>query len=87
MSVPKTKTAAKNKDTIEQNLSFEEAFAQLESIVAQMESGQMLLEASLQAYTRGNALLAFCQQSLANVEQQVNLLGERQQLIPFNSND
>lgn len=63
--------------------NFEHAFSELEQIVAQMESGQMSLESSLAAYQRGNALLEFCQKSLANVEQQVQILNERNQLAAF----
>ncbi len=65
--------------------SYEQAFAELEQIVAQMESGQMSLEDSLAAYQRGNALLDFCQKSLAELEQQVKILNDRQQLTPFNT--
>ncbi len=63
--------------------SYEQAFNELENIVSQMEAGQMSLEASLAAYQHGNALLAFCQKSLADVAQQVQLLNERNQLAPF----
>lgn len=66
--------------------NFEHAFADLEKIVAQMESGQMSLEASLAAYQRGNALLQYCQKSLAEVEQQVQILNARNQLSPFQPN-
>ncbi|ACT47516.1 exodeoxyribonuclease VII small subunit [Methylotenera mobilis] len=86
-SKTKNNTPASDKDSLELALSFEQAFAELEGIVAQMESGQMQLEASLEAYKRGNLLLAFCQQSLADVEQQVKILNERQQLTSFNTND
>ncbi|MBM3350243.1 MAG: exodeoxyribonuclease VII small subunit [Betaproteobacteria bacterium] len=64
--------------------SFEEAFSTLETIVTKMESGQMTLEDSLEAYERGNALLKFCQKSLAEAEQLVRILSERGQLEPFN---
>ncbi len=67
--------------------NFELAFSELEEIVAQMESGQMTLEASLTAYQRGNALLEYCQKSLADVEQQVQILNERNQLAAFKSED
>lgn len=89
MSASKTKvnSATSDKGELESTLSFEQAFSELESIVAQMESGQMPLEASLEAYKRGNLLLSFCQQSLADVEQQVKILNERQQLVPFNDNN
>jgi len=64
--------------------NYEQAFSELERIVAQMESGQMSLEDSLTAYRRGNSLLEFCQKSLADVEQQVRILNDRQQLTPLN---
>jgi exodeoxyribonuclease VII small subunit len=65
--------------------NYEQAFSELEQIVSQMESGQMPLEASLEAYKRGNLLLDLCQKSLAEIEQQVKILNERQQLMPFNT--
>lgn len=65
-------------------VDYEQAFKELETIVASMESGQLSLEASLQAFKRGNALLELCQKSLAEIEQQVKILNERQQLNPFN---
>ena len=93
MSVPNTKTTSKSaskagtdpnsKAAPELTPSFEQAFAELETIVAQMESGQMPLEASLAAYKRGNDLLQLCQKSLAEVEQQVQILNDRNQLAPF----
>lgn len=67
--------------------NFEQAYAELEDIVAQMESGQMPLEASLTAYSRGSFLLQFCQNALAEVEQQVQLLNERNQLTPFDQDN
>jgi len=79
-SAPQTSSA-----NLESAQSYEQAFSELEQIVAQMESGQMSLEESLSAYKRGNTLLEFCQKSLADVEQQVKILNERQQLTPFNA--
>jgi len=82
MSASHTKPTSKSaSDTV----NFEQAYAELEKIVSQMESGQMPLEASLEAYKRGNFLLEFCQKSLAEVEQQVRILNERQQLVSFNA--
>lgn len=83
MSATNSKSTAKSTSETLQN--FEQAFTELESIVAQMESGQMPLEASLAAYKRGNALLQFCQKSLADVEQQVQMLNDKNQLTPFQS--
>jgi len=63
--------------------SFESALAELESIVAQMESAQLPLEQSLAAYKRGAELLQYCQQALAAAEQQVRILNESQVLQPY----
>jgi len=40
--------------------SFEEAMAELAQLVAQMEAGQLPLEASVAAYARGSELVKFC---------------------------
>lgn len=68
--------------------SFEQAFAELEQIVSQMESGQLPLETSLAAYKRGDLLLQYCQKYLTEIEQQVQILNERNQLNNYkNDND
>ena len=87
MTTSKTKTASTKESNIAQPENFELAYAELESIVTRMESGQMTLESSLAAYQRGNSLLQFCQKSLVDVEQQVQILNERNQLTPFKSVD
>ena len=61
---------------------YESALAELEAIVADMESGQLPLEASLAAYKRGAELLQYCRQQLADAEQQVKIL-EDGALQPF----
>jgi len=45
-------------------LSFEQALAELERIVAQLESGQAPLEQSIEMYERGAALKAHCEKRL-----------------------
>lgn len=60
--------------------TFETALAELEKIVASMESGQLPLEESLAAYKRGTELLKLCQQQLQDAEQQVRVLTESNQL-------
>jgi exodeoxyribonuclease VII small subunit len=67
--------------------TFESALKELESIVSQMESGQLPLEQSLTAYKRGAELLQFCQKSLAEVEQQVRILNGANQLQAFDAAD
>jgi len=58
----------------ESPVSFESALAELEEIVAAMESGQLPLQQSLAAYKRGAELLAYCQAALKDAEQQVLVL-------------
>ncbi|MDP1928697.1 MAG: exodeoxyribonuclease VII small subunit [Thiobacillus sp.] len=53
---------------------YESALAEIEAIVAEMESGQLPLDASLAAYKRGAELLHYCRQQLADAEQQVKIL-------------
>ena len=62
--------------------NFEAALAELEALVATMESGSLALEQSLAAYARGVALTRLCQQKLAQAEQQVKVL-EAGMLRPF----
>jgi exodeoxyribonuclease VII small subunit len=57
---------------------FASAVQELEDIVALLESKQIPLEQSLAAYKRGAELLAFCQHTLADVEQQVRILNDAQ---------
>ena len=54
--------------------SFEAALAELEAIVASMEGGELALEQSLSAYTRGAVLLQYCQSALKDAQQQVKVL-------------
>ena len=55
-------------------VGFEQALAELETIVARMESGELTLEQSLAAYKRGAALLQYCQLALKDAQQQVKVL-------------
>jgi exodeoxyribonuclease VII small subunit len=54
--------------------SFEAALAELEAIVARMESGELPLEEALAGYRRGAQLLQFCQSALKDAQQQVQIL-------------
>lgn len=66
----------------EKPATFESAVAELESIVAGMESGELALEETLKAYKRGAELLRYCQASLQEAQQQVRIL-EQETLRPF----
>jgi exodeoxyribonuclease VII small subunit len=52
--------------------------AELDRLVAQMESGQLPLDQLLEGYRRGSELLALCRSRLQAVEDQVKLLDEGQ---------
>lgn len=54
--------------------SFEKALAELEKIVAQMESGNLSLEQALAAHRRGLQLARLCQERLEAAQQQVKVL-------------
>jgi exodeoxyribonuclease VII small subunit len=56
--------------------SFETALAELEQVVADMESGKLTLEDSLASYKRGAELLSFCRSRLDDAQQQVRVLEE-----------
>ncbi len=57
-----------------EGVDFEAALAELESLVAQMEAGEMTLEASLSAFERGVKLTRHCQAALKNAELKVKVL-------------
>jgi exodeoxyribonuclease VII small subunit len=54
--------------------TFEAALAELEQIVATMEGGALPLKDALAAYKRGAELLTYCQASLKDAQQQVEVL-------------
>ena len=60
------------KESIEQN--FEQALAELEEVVEQLESGALPLDNSLAAFEKGVGLVKFCNQKLNEVEKKVELL-------------
>jgi len=67
--VPKKKT-----DKIE----FESAIKELETLVEQMEQGDITLEQSLENFERGIELTRACQKALQEAEQKVQILTQKQ---------
>ncbi len=53
------------------SLNFEKALAQLEEIVAKLESGKVDLEESIKIYERGEALRKHCEAKLAEAEARI----------------
>ncbi len=71
----------------EKKLTFEQAMARLEEIVAQMEAGEQPLDQSLALYEEGARLMKQCAAMLDKAEQKVTKLrtdaaGELNQ-VPF----
>ena len=56
------------------SVSFESAVTELETIVQEMENGQLPLDQALTAYQRGTALLRHCQDILGKAEQTIRIL-------------
>ncbi len=56
--------------------SYEQALAELDRLVAQMEDGQLPLDQLMDAYRRASELLQFCRSRLQAVEDQVKVLDE-----------
>jgi exodeoxyribonuclease VII small subunit len=54
--------------------TFEAALAELEKVVADMETGKLSLEESLAAYQRGVELLRQCRSQLEDAQQRVRVL-------------
>ncbi len=59
-------------------LDFEQSLQQLETLVTEMEKGELSLEDSLKAFESGIQLTRECQTRLAEAEQKVQLLVEQQ---------
>jgi exodeoxyribonuclease VII small subunit len=63
-------------------LSYEQAFQELEEIVAALESNEKTLVESIQRYQRGQELARHCAALLENAELQIQQVSG-DQLIPF----
>ena len=58
-------------DTPVDEMTFEEAMAELEQVLNQLERGDVALDASINLYERGAALKARCEQKLKEAEEKV----------------
>jgi exodeoxyribonuclease VII small subunit len=66
-------------------LSFEEAYAELEETVSQLERGDLSLEEAIELFERGQALAARCNVQLDAAELKVRQLlpGDEGETVPF----
>ncbi len=67
--------------------NFEQALAELHSLVEKMEQGGLSLQDSLQYFEKGVGLIRHCQTELAAAEQKVKILTDQQKLEPYQSNE
>lgn len=67
-------SAASTPDATAAPASFEQALAELETLVADLEAGQLPLAEALTAYRRGTELLQFAQVQLQSAQDQVKIL-------------
>jgi exodeoxyribonuclease VII small subunit len=68
--------------------TFEEAVAELESLVTTMESGDTALDASLANYQRGVELVKFAQEQLAAAQSKLKVLdGDMLKTLDLESDD
>ncbi len=77
MSLPPTASAATPEP------SYEEAFAQLEQILARLEAGELPLEESLALFEQGSALIAYCSRRLEAAELRVRQWAPGDATSPF----
>jgi len=68
---PPTRPEAEDAET---SMSYEQALAELESLIDRIERGEIGLEESLAEYRRGAALLKRCRGILETAEQQIEQL-------------
>ncbi|EYD75204.1 Exodeoxyribonuclease VII small subunit [Rubellimicrobium mesophilum DSM 19309] len=71
-------------------MTFEEALAELEGVVTRLERGDVALDESISLYERGAKLRARCQQKLAEAEEKVSRItlgdgGQPTGLQPFDA--
>ena len=64
------------------SLSFEAALAELEQIVAKLESGQAPLQESISIYERGEALKSHCEKQLNAAEKRIEKITLSKDGIP-----
>ena len=74
---------AKKSTNLDSDLTFEQAFAQLEEIVARLESAELSLDESLALFERGQALAAQCAKLLDAAELKVKQLSPGGELENF----
>ena len=71
--------------TSDDELTFEEAMAELDELVSRMEDGELSLDDSLKAFERGVMLTRKCQEALSQAELRVKTLTDADTLEELGS--
>jgi exodeoxyribonuclease VII small subunit len=75
----------------DKNINLEQALGELESLVEEMESGDLPLEEAMKKFERGITLTRECQTALRDAEQKVEVLmkkaGGGEETTPFEAAD
>jgi len=71
--------------TSDDELTFEEAIAELDELVSRMEDGELSLDDSLKAFERGVMLTRKCQEALSQAELRVKTLTDADTLEELGS--
>lgn len=63
------------------NIKFETAMAELESVIAKLESDDTPLDEAMKLYEKGIGLIRLCTERLDNAEQKIKLLQQNNGVI------
>lgn len=75
------------KSPAEPNPSFEDALEKLETLVANMESGEIPLAEMIEKFEEGNRLLSVCAKRLQSAERKIELLKKDRKGVSFENLD
>ena len=65
------------------NISLEEAFKKLDTLIEELEKPENSLEASFRAFEQGMQLVKYCNDAIDTVEKKVLVLGQDGELDEF----
>jgi exodeoxyribonuclease VII small subunit len=65
---------------IDEDISFEDAIAELESIIKKLEDGKLPLEAAVSTFERGTYLKKVCEEKLKDAQLKIEMLSSKNDL-------
>jgi len=61
-----------------QDMSFEDAIQELETIIDKLESGEVPLDETISLYDRGSELKKYCEQKLQTAEEKIQRISKKE---------